>query len=297
VVVSPKDRQDALRRYVLGTSPNDELERLDDELSRGAEGTFEELAVAEADLLDAYAAGELSTTERRQVEEIYGPTATGRRRLAFAGALRRKATSTPTTRRPIPAWLPLAAAIAVVALGIALFGWRDHRWREQIGRLERAQQAATQRGERLSRQVEAGRAEVANLRQQLESAVRTSPLGELPRVATTLAQLVLRPGLLRQPSAVPELVLAAPVSEVELALELPGERYASYRVALETPEGRSLWRSERLVASVREGRPVLAVRLPSRVLGDGTYVVTVTGYASGGAGEPAAEYSFRARRR
>ena len=295
--MSPKDRQDALRRYVLGTSPDDELERIDDELSRGAEATFEELAVAEADLLDAYAAGELSIAERRQLEEIYGATATGRRRLAFASALRRKAARTAATRRPTPAWLPLAAAIAVVALGSALFGWRDHRLREQIGRLERAQQAAMQRSDHLSRQVETGRAEVATLREQLESAVRTSPLGELPRVATTLARIVLRPGLLREPSAVPELVLPFPVDEVELALELPGERYDSYRVALESPEGKALWRSERLVASARRGKPSLTVRVPARVLGDGTYVVTVTGYTPRGAMEPAAEYSFRARRR
>jgi hypothetical protein len=302
--VRVRDREEALRRYVLGTSPEDEAAALDAELSRGGD-SFAALEAAEADLLDAYAAAELSPAERGQVEETYGATASGRRRLAFAVALhqktlRRQAATVPARGWRVPSWLPLAAAIAAIALGSALVAWRDHGLRKEIEGLERTQEAAARRAERLTRQVEASQAEVSRLRAQLEKALREVPSETLPRVAAAVARLVLRPGLLRETSSVPELVLTPDVEWVELALQLPVERYRSYRVRVETPEGSALWRSDLVTAPAPSARPGLAVRVPAHVIVDGTHVVTLTGYGTGSDGsrdgEPAAEYTFRARR-
>jgi len=312
--VSAKDRQETLRSYVLGTSPEDEGAALDAELAQGGEG-FAELEAAEADLLDAYAAGELSPAERGQVEETYGATASGRRRLAFALALHRKALHQKALRREaatmparggrLPSWLPLAAAIAAIAFGSVLVAWRDHGLRQQIAWLERTQQEAAERAERLTRQVEASQAEVSRLRAQLETTLRevssgAAPSGTLPRAVAAVVRLVLRPGLLRETGSVPELGLTPDVEWVELALQLPADRYRGYRVALETPGGRSLWRSDLATAPAPSAGPDLTVRVPAHVIGDGTYVVSLTGYGPGldGSrdGEPAAEYTFRARR-
>jgi hypothetical protein len=298
--VNPKDREKALRRYVLGTSPDDEQSALDEALARDPEGSFDELAAAEADLLDAYAAGSLSRALRSQVEEAYGSTAAGRRRLAFAAALQRRAAALPAARRPAPAWLPLAAALATVAVGAGLLGWRDHGLRRELGRLELAQQQAARQTERLALEAETGKAEVARLRAQLETALRESAATELPRAVVSIARLALRPGLMREAGSARELELAPGIEQVELELELPDAlagAHAAYRVSLETPESGSLWRSERLVAATRGGRALLAARVPAEVLGDGTYVVSVFGSTASGAEEPVADYSFRARRR
>jgi hypothetical protein len=317
--VSAKDREEALRRYVLGTSPEDEGGALDAELSRGGD-TFVALEAAEADLLDAYAAGELAPAERGQVEETYRATASGRRRLAFALALHRealhqkalrpRAATVPARRGRVARWLPLAAAIGAIAFGSVLVAWRDHGLRQEIAWLERTQAEAAQRAERLTRQVEASQAEVSRLRAQLETTLRevssgtapsgTAPSGTLPRAVAAVVRLVLRPGLLREPSSVPELVLTPDVEWVELALHLPADRYRRYRVALETPEGRSLWRSDLVTAPAPSAGPDLTVRFPAHVIVSGTYVASLTGYGPGRDGsrdgEPAAEYTFRALR-
>jgi hypothetical protein len=294
--VRPKEREEAVRRYVLGTSPEAEAAALDEEIARGGDEPFEELEAVEADLLDAYAAGELSARERREVEETYGAVAAGRRRLAFAAALRRKAANTPAVRRSPPAWLPLAAVIALAVLGIAALVWRDHQLRGELGRSHEAHQAAKRQAERLAREVETSQTEVARLRRRLEQALRVPPI-DVPPLATTLAQLVLRPGLLREPGATPEIELTPALRSIELVLELPTGGYEHYRVAVETPDGNRLWQSGRLIASTRGGKGVVTARLPAGPLADGTYVVTVTGWSANGVEEPAAEYSFRARRR
>lgn len=292
-----KDRKDALRRYVLGTSPADEQSALDEELSRGADGTFEELEVAEADLLDAYAAGEVSPGERDQIEESYLATSPGRSRLAFALALRRRAAAEGGARRPASRWMPLAAAIGAIAIGGALVGSWDFRMREEIGRLQSLQRESARREERLTRQVEASRSEIDRLRARLESALRELPAGSLPQAAASIARLVLRTGLLREASSMPELVLATGVEWVELTLQLPTEGYRSYRVRVETPEGKLLWQSGLVAPPASSTKPDLTVRVPGHVVAGGTYIVSLTGYGPGADGEPAAEYTFRARRR
>jgi hypothetical protein len=292
--VRERTREEALRGYVLGTLPEDEQAALDEELARDADGAFAELEAAEADLLDAHAAGELPAMERRQVEEVYTATPAGRRRLAFAAALRRRAASMAPRRRRTLRWLPLAAAIAAVAFLGALVAWRDRDLREEVARLERSRQEASRLAERLARTVEAGEAETSRLRAQLERALRETPAAVLPSPAV-IASLVLRRGLLRDPGSVPTLELGPSVEWVDLELELPDDGYASYAVDLQTPDGRSLWRGQPVAAPVKDRR--LAVRVPAAVFGDDTYVVILFGYAAGGDAEPAAEYALRARRR
>ncbi len=75
-----------LVRYVLGTLPADEAERLD-ELSIADGDVAARLRGVEHDLADAYARGELSGDDRRRWEERYLATRWGRDELRFAEAL------------------------------------------------------------------------------------------------------------------------------------------------------------------------------------------------------------------
>lgn len=291
-----EDRRKALRRYVLGTSPEIEQEALDGELAQDG-GLLDELEVAEVDLLDAYACGELPAAERGQVEEIYLATPSGRRRLAFARALQRRATEGKASRRAVPRWAALAAVWAVVAVGGVALVWQNLSLRGDIGRLRTMQEELAVRGKTLAREAVENQAEIAQLRAELESVVRESPLGALPAAAVTIVRMVLRPGLVRDAEGAPTLVLAEKITWVELELMSAADGYQSYTVSLETPEGESLWRSNPIVPPALERGRGLVVRLPAATFKGGTLIVILSGRTSSGSEEQVADYTLRVLRR
>ncbi len=291
-----ENRRKALRRYVLATSPDAEQEELDGELAQNG-GLFEELEVAEIELLDAYACGELPAAERGQVEEIYLATPTGRRRLAFAGALQRRAAASNASRRAVPRWAGIAAVWALVAVGGGALIWQNVGLRGDIGRLRAMQSDLTERATSLARQAEESRVEISRLRAEIDKALRESPVAALPEAAARIARLVLHPGLSRDMANVPSLEMTDKITWVELELMSAADGYRSYTVSLETPEGKSLWRSNPIVAQALERGRGLVVRLPAETLPGGTCMVILSGRPHGGEDEQIADYTFRVLRR
>lgn len=295
--MSPAEtRKTILRRYILGISSESEQAALDAELARD-ERVQEELEVTEVDLLDAYAADELQPVERSAVEEVYLATTEGRRRLAFARALRRRAAEARAPRRAAPSWILDAAAVGVVAILGALLTWQNLRLRGDIARLQTVQEEWVREGALLARQAQDSRAEIERLRVELQKAMTSSPVGLLPRAGAAIAHLILRPGLLREGTTTrPSLELTGKDEWVELELKLPRTDHLSYAVVVETPEGRQLWRSGQIAAPPKTGEPSLVVRLPAKSIENGTTVAALLGRTPQGDDEPVADYTFRVRR-
>jgi hypothetical protein len=95
---------------------------------------YEQLQMAEADLLDEYARGTLSSKQRRQVEQFLLGSDTQRRKLEFAAALR--AALPPPQRVRLP-WASIAAAAVVFSAGLSLWlGLQNRKLHSDVSRLE-----------------------------------------------------------------------------------------------------------------------------------------------------------------
>jgi hypothetical protein len=93
--------------------------------------TYERLQMAEADLLDSYARGTVSSRQRDQIERHLLSSKVQREKLRFAGAL---SATLPAPRRTHITWAALTAAAVVVALfGTALWlGLQNVSLRKQL---------------------------------------------------------------------------------------------------------------------------------------------------------------------
>lgn len=119
-------RDSAARRYLLGTLPEDERQRL--EAAYFADpAAFERVMAAEHALVDDYLERRLPADDRDAFDRHFLATPARARRVAEARALRERATravlrgDVPGAGQPAPSrtWLPLAAALVLAAgLGV-----------------------------------------------------------------------------------------------------------------------------------------------------------------------------------
>jgi hypothetical protein len=140
-----------LTRYLLGEMPPAERERLEEEYFAD-DDAFEQMLIAEDELLDAYATGGLSAAERRRFEERFLRSPGARERVQFARSLADAAADarpaeTPrvvTRRRRLPAFLAapfgrvgaprlaLAIVVLIVAVGVAVLLVRQAGLRDEL---------------------------------------------------------------------------------------------------------------------------------------------------------------------
>lgn len=126
-----EDVERRLWRFLLGEASEDEQLTIEDELFL-AQDRLATIEVAEDELIDAYARGELAPEQRRRFEERYLRTDRQRARVLFAGALaqaarvKRAPASSRRWLRPSQ-WSAAAAAVVVVALAalVSRLGGRD----------------------------------------------------------------------------------------------------------------------------------------------------------------------------
>ncbi|HKQ51059.1 MAG TPA: hypothetical protein VJT74_01730 [Pyrinomonadaceae bacterium] len=184
--MSRKTEGALLTRYLLGELPEGERERLE-ETYFGDDATFEQVLIAEEELIDAYVRGDLPPPERERFERLFLASPRGRERVLFARTLaaavsepRPAETPRESVPRPRPSFLaalrPRATALGfaaafgvlVVAAGLAwliiervkmrdeLRQLRDERagLRESVQELDRRVAAENSRSEELLRQLE-----------------------------------------------------------------------------------------------------------------------------------------------
>jgi anti-sigma factor RsiW len=304
-----------LRQYLLGELPERDRTRIE-ELYFADDDRFEQVLVAEEELIDAYVAGELDAPERERFEQTFLTTATRRERLAFArtlhAALAREATPSPAIeetsrwpRRPllvqqrtsvsvaVPRWA-LVAAAAVLVLGVASLLVERGRLNDAIDRLQADAGTLAQRNQQLQQDVE-------NERRRAESA-RTQPPGpaitaETGRTSSTpvIATFVLAPGLVRS-SGGPNVVRIPPTAAlVRLELDLESDSHPGYRPVLSTAEGQEVWRQQPVPARRTSSGRGVVLELPATLLTNRDYVLTLSG-VTGNRSEEVETYMFRASR-
>lgn len=110
---------DVLRRYLLGTAGEASRDEVERRLFSDDQIFWERLTIAEDDLIDDFAAGELDEDERQAFESLFLSTDERRAKLEFARALRTYADEARISAPGFRAWLTGSLAVPRWAMAAA----------------------------------------------------------------------------------------------------------------------------------------------------------------------------------
>lgn len=258
--LTPDDQ--ILVRYLLGSLPEEQTERLD-ELSVSDDSFVWRLRAAENDLVDAYLRNELSGDTLERFRSFYLASAHRRDKVMFAEALLALGAQEPRQSRRwfaapsmIPRW-GLASGIAAALLIAGVLLYQNGRLRNQVQRADRE-------------------------RASLIGAGGQAGAPDLPVVA-----MVLKPPV-RGGGPIPELFVPPGALRAVFALRLETDDFPAYAVALKNAGGNAeLWRSQEL----KSVNGVVSVSVPANLLRAGDYVLQLS--PAGPNSEPLANYAIR----
>lgn len=294
---------------MLGTLSEAERAKIEDGFL-AQDDFFQELLIAEDELIDAYVRGELPAPERALFEQRQLTLPHLRERVEFAetlfNSISDKAVVVPartaddsiswwrslaaalTIRRPALGF-GFAAALLVIVLGGLWFLTEKLRTRPAPEQAKIFQPAPV-----IPRESPApvGTPEPQQLAGDEVKPIRT-PTTETPeRTAPVLATFTLTPGLVRGAGGAEPLVLRAVVTDIRLRLTLDSEPYEKYRATISTPEGTRVW-SGQLSNGASIKSSLLTLSLPANLFKNGDYVLDLSGANTPTDWESVADYSFR----
>jgi hypothetical protein len=254
-----------MRAYLLGTLDEDQRTQLEEEILSDPQ-IYEELLIAEEELIDQYLAGALSKIEIDQFENHFLITAERQKKLRFGSLLQNYVNSHSSTLQPKPFTYvrttpaPLSsysfsskpvmafAAMLVAVLGIAWVGW------------------------------------FAMKKSADRTALHTIP----PHLTVTL-----KPGSTGSPQTTPPRVNVAPKGyQVKLELELSNPIFRNYKSEL-IRANESLQVSDELTLEAKGEQHVVPFTVPGEMLRPGEYQVKLSGVLDSGADEFIDSYLFR----
>lgn len=262
------------REYLLGRLAGETREEFEAQLLTDNE-LYEELVIAEDELVDDYLRDELSPADRENFESHFAAAPEHHEKVRFARALKRyvKAralsqrsadvlsaeksetlarVAEPQKKRPLLSFLPfqnpivsysLAAAMVLVVVGVGWIAWKN--------------------------------------------------LINPPRDQGQVLAVTLTPGLQRSEGETKRLTISSDIGTVRLQLILPENRYESYQATLLDFDGRTLTTKTNLKPETANGQPATFFDVLADLMSPGDYRVRLSGVASGGNVESVASYSFR----
>ena len=308
-----------LTRYLLGAVSPAERENIEAEYLVD-EDVFEQMLIAEDELVDAYARGELSDQERGQFEKNFLTSERGRDRVHFSQALAGAVSDArPITERVEPSpsffealWAILTprvrvAGVAFAVLLVAAFSWlllERMSMRAELQGLRAEQVRLTEQSKELQRVADVERARNAELAAQLaervpEPVTTEPPKGVVQRPSEDIIAFNISPGSVRGGGGTK---LTVPRSTKFIRLTLSFQRPSShqeYRAAIETPDGKNVWRKDSfgIRPNVTALDRVSLPAIPATALRPGDYVLFLSGKQADGNFEPVANYSFTITRK
>lgn len=319
-------RDTAEMRYVLGDLSEDEKTRMEEAFLTD-DAKFDELELAEDELVDAYVSNELSHEERRRFNARLKSSPRLVERVSFARTLAEKADSlsqesepsieparlfSSPTAKPKARWwggyfaqrpafgMPLAAcAMLILVVGIVLVsGWLRLRSESERRASEQAdlqrQKEALQQSTNLRESPTPDSQQSTNLRESTNQDLqRSTNLREPQTRQPVLATVFLRPGSLRGSGGQPELTIGAKTTNARLQLALEKNDYPTYSATIKTPEGRVVFRKNGLKPHNGGSGAHLLLSVPARSLAEGDYIAHVDGVTASGQVESVNDYPFR----
>ncbi|MEK6324983.1 MAG: hypothetical protein AABN33_25355 [Acidobacteriota bacterium] len=287
-----------LTRYLLGKLTGEERIEVEDRyLSDGK--FFDELAVAEDELIDDYVRGELSHSNRELFERNFLCSTGRHERVKSARALMKFADTHAATTR-VSWWqrvrsalslespamrLVLATGFMMLIIGGPLVVIQMSKLSSDLQGLKSEQLAQNQRETELEQLLAQQKRQNDELNQainrergergQLEQEVARLREQQAPPVTFALGfgEIERSKG---GPAQATKLNVPQGIEIIKLQLELLKDEYENYMVILEDAQQRDIWRG--LLQSTKAGKHrAVVVRLPSRLLSTGQYKLILSG--------------------
>ncbi len=298
-----------LVRYLLGSLPEEEAERLD-VLSIADDAFVWHLSAVENDLVDAYVRGELSGPDLAQFRQSYLSSPNRLQKVDFAEALRSfdaksaRAAAQAAPTKAVPSSTPkdesskdsspwpwfsvprlalqwgfVGGALALLfAAGYLLL--MNARLRKQTTEAQGSQATFEQREQELQRQLNAQRIANAEMAKQLDGLRESRPnLDQLK----TLSALLLPP---TRGGGIATVSVPRGTDLVILLLALESDDFPFYRVGLkDSATNQTVWHSSNLKAAASSATITVSISLPANLLKQQIYELELSGVPSSGRGE------------
>lgn len=319
--MSQQRHEELARRYLLGTLSEEERARLEEQYFSD-DATFDEIEIAEEELIDKYVRSELSKSDNDRFEATLGSSPRLIERVEFARIWKDKLAAMPLDqevvtpiakeredrREQISLWqklfgpstprLAFAFSLLIVVLGglALLAGWL--RVREQSRQLAAQQAVLEQRQRELDKQA----AELKSKQEELatQSAPQPAPSEspqpkqvQAPSPPPSVFALTLSPGAVRSTGGGQSFRIPSSASTVEITLQLRDGDYSSYRAAILDPDRRQSFQTGNLKPRRTRAGNVLVFRVPIKNLPPGSYSIAVDGIAAEGLSQTVDDYPFR----
>lgn len=313
-MAAERNNKTSARQFLLGKLSEKDRSRFEEGFLADEE-TFEEVEIAEDELIDAYVRNELSGKDRKHVEEKLLRVPRIANRVKVARAMNRSFAPAPavspaviTTGWNVKLWPnSVFGKFAFATLGLilivgggALF-FQYLQLREQTMRLRteqaalelRVQELTVKNSEnssernRLNADLEKERAENARLNEAVERQL------DQPVTPVTILPLTLFPGASRSTSGADSLKLPATPAMFQFNLLLEADDYSSYKAVVTTAGGRELGQRSGLKARRSAKAKSVSFRFSSTRFKPGDYVVNLSGVTASVQSDPIATYMFQ----
>lgn len=323
-------------QFLLGKLTEAETVKIEEEYF-GENKYFENILLAENDLIDAYAKGNLSPEDERRFENRLLLNPSQRQRVEFAETLFKYASSLPAAEElnsaPVKSnWLSIFAEFfsakpllsysyavaAFIFFGGALWLAVNNNLSQLPGNNELASAPAAETeirkpsietpfeeqkpANKVNRESELVKDESsAAPRSPNVNENQSSPKNrvEQPKksAAPVFSTIILPLGLTRGGEVSKAFVIPAKANFVNLQLKFEEGNFPSYFAVIETVEGRHIWSGKITKPAKNKNEKAVTAIVPARFLQKADYIITLKGLTKDGAYESVGDYSFTVDRR
>lgn len=313
-------KRDAIEmRYLLGKLSDSEAARLEERYFAD-DAVFDDIEIAEDELIDAYVRDQLSAEDRKQFELKLLSSKRIAERVEFARLLSTSGFALPADDEPEKAgwwaslfnasWVPnsavsgaLAGVLLLIVLGIpGSIAWM--RLRNESKRLDNERAAIEQQKRLLDHEADRQSRLTNDLkntneqqeRREQEWQAREEQLAKQTRQPTisTLAATLLFPNSSPRSSGRPkEVIVPSSASTIQLKLVLEADDYDSYKAVIGPSLDKTVFAKEDLKTRPSGKARIILWQIPSRRLRSGSYFVQVSGLTPTGTYDPVADYRLR----
>jgi hypothetical protein len=256
-----------IRRYLLGDLSDAETGAVESRYLTD-DALYEDLEIAEEQLIDSYVAGELSGSERRQFQRLFR-SPSRRARVELARILFRRNSS---QSNPLPSTVQEKAS-----------SWANHLLNSWRGR---------------SPLVKLAMGTASALLFVGVSLMAIKALKQRPGISSHSAvSFELVTSDVRGGSSLPTLVIPGGAEQVELKLFLEGGKYTTYQATLKTASGDAIWQEGSLEPTNTGHAIFISVTLPARLLSaGGSFVILLESGIENVPHRIVGEYAFKVGR-
>jgi hypothetical protein len=306
----------SMKKYLLGELAEPEQRDIEQRLMTSNE-YFEELLVAEDELVDEYLNGTLSPHEREKFDNHFLCTPERQDKLRFARSLQRYVSIHAERPQKIWAWplslsflrasyvirgWSMATALLMMVVGGSWLSVRTQLIQHGIEQARKQQVAPAVRQEELRQQVAQLHERNDELTRELEQREKQSNALEQElaalktpkshQSAASVLAFALIPGGVRSVGQMNKVAIPPGVKWVQLELSLDMGDHMRYQVVLQNAQGEEIWSESAQRTRLREVSEGIALALPAGLLSRGYYVLKLSGVDTQGKLEGIETYRF-----